>query len=120
MIITREQIEAKRRVRKYVDVKIDDATWRLQSLFESEKSDYEYSLQSRKPAKSTDDRIKAARAALLVRVVVNENHERMFGDEDEVVFLEQDGRETAILHDAASKLCGYTKQDEEDLAKKLL
>jgi len=120
MIITREQIEAKRRVRKYVEVAIDGATWCLQSLFESEKSDYEYSLQSRKPMKSQDERIKAARAALLVRVVVNGEHERMFSDDDEIVFMEQDGRDTAILYDAASKLCGYTKQDEEDLAKKLL
>jgi hypothetical protein len=120
MIITREQIEAKRRVRKYVEVVIDDATWRLQSLCESEKSDYEYSLQSRKPMKSQEERIKAARVALLVRVVVGEDNQRIFADDDEIVFMEQDGRDIAILHDAASKLCGYTKQDEEDLAKKLI
>lgn len=88
----------------------------VRGLTSAERDDYESEL-----LEITEDGDKVlhrenARAKLLVRAVVDEDGNRVFGDEDVEALGEKSGRATDRLFDVAQELSGVTEEDVEELA----
>jgi len=112
MTISREKLLAKT-ARRYVEVILDGDTYRIQSLSEKERCDYELSLQDKK-GKFTADKL---RRMLLVKTLVDSNGARLLQDSDEALLREVDGRTIGVLYDRAKKHCGYDDDELEAITK---
>lgn len=96
------------KARRYTEVEIDGKTYRLQSLNEREKSEYD----SRVIDKSGHiDQKSAAKQKrhLLILALVDENGTRLLTNADLPALEELDGGLTGALYDAAIKHCGIGK-----------
>ena len=116
MALTREQVEAKKGVRSYKTVQVGDEEYRLQSMTEKEKAEYEFWFLD-KTGKPNTEKQKANRQALLVRCLVDDAGNRLFADNEEAILEDLCGSIVSKLTDEALALCGYGKTDE-NLAKK--
>ncbi len=112
-MISREQLLAKTQ-RRYLEIKICDETFRLQSLTERERTEYELALQDKKTGRMTFDR---SRRLLIARVLVDAEGKRLLMDEDVDALQSVDGRITGMLFAEAQKHCGYDENEIENLTK---
>ena len=112
-MISREQLLSKTQ-RRYVELKIGDDTFRLQSLTEKERTDYELALQDKKTGKISFDK---TRRMLIARVLVDEHGNRLLTDADVDALQSVDGRITGMLFSEAQKHCGYDDDEIENLTK---
>lgn len=99
--------------RRYLDVKVLGEEYRIQSMSEAEKADYEIKLQDKKAGMS----YKKSRALFLCRVLVDENGERLLLDSDCDAVMAMDGKITSTLYGVAQDHCGYSEGDIEELVK---
>lgn len=111
-MISREKLLSQN-AKRYVDKIIFGEQYRIQSLSEREKADYEIKLQDKKSGMST----KKARALFLCRVLVDESGKRLLGDIDVDAVGEIDGRIASAIYATALDHNGYEETDIEDLVK---
>jgi hypothetical protein len=102
--------------RRFCDFEIDGVKFRLRSLMESERSNYELSILSKK---GVPDKIRMAnaKARFLVLVLVDADGNTIFGEEDIPKLMGLDSRYTQTLWDEARKHCGMEDEDMESLVK---
>lgn len=112
MGITRESFLSKTG-RRFDKLEFEGEAYRLRSLKESEKIEYETSLND---GKSFDS--KAVRVRLIRYCLVDENEQPFLKKEDEPAMREMDGFLLGLLYDKATRLCGYDKEELENIAKK--
>lgn len=99
----------------------DDGTpskWTVRGLSTREGDSYEQGLidAKRKGAKLN---MANMRARLVVKCVVNEDGSRYFTDADADWLGDKSASAMRRLHDVASRLCGMSQQDMEDIEKNL-
>jgi hypothetical protein len=111
-MISREKLLSQN-AKRYVDKKIFGEDYRIQSLSEREKADYEIKLQDKKSGMST----KKARALFLCRVLVDEANNRLLRDDDVDAVGEMDGRIASAIYAVALDHNGYDETDIEELVK---
>lgn len=99
--------------KRYVDKIVFEEPYRIQSLNEREKADYEVKLQDKKAGMS----YKKARALFLCRVLVDDANVRLLADSDVDAFGEIDGRIASALYSVALDHNGYEETDIQDLIK---
>ena len=116
-LTTKEQF-FKRAQRRYTTVNIAETgdNFRVQSLTEKEKSDYEATMMSKAGAISRD-RLQDAYRRLFVLVVVDEAGNRMFSDDDLAALENVDSLVVARVFQVAHAFCGFEKNDIEDIIK---
>lgn len=112
MTISREQL-LKKTAKRYLDKIIFGEEYRIQSLSEREKAEYEIKLQDKKAGMST----KKARALFLCRVLVDDSNQRTLRDEDVDAVGEIDGQIASAIYSTALEHNGYDETDIEDLVK---
>ena len=112
MAISRDGFLAKKN-RRYETIKLDGDEYRIQNLTEKERASFELSLQDKKGNLSFEK----SRRSLLVRVLVDDNGNRLFADGEESLLEPLDGRITAAIYDAANRHCGYDRDEIETLVK---
>ncbi len=112
---TREAILAKAK-RRFKEFSFDGETYRMQSLTERERSQYELQLQDKKGG-VTNSSVEKMRRLLVAKTLVDKDGQRLFSDEEESLLADVDGRMMAILYDQAWKHCGYDKDELEDHLK---
>jgi hypothetical protein len=111
-MISREKLLSQT-AKRYVDKIIFGEEYRIQSLSEREKADYEIKLQDKKSGMST----KKARALFLCRVLVDESNNRLLRDEDVDAVGAMDGRIASAIYAVALDHNGYDETDIEELVK---
>lgn len=111
-MITRERLLSKTQTR-YREIQFDGETYRLRSLNERERAEYELKLQDKK-GRYTFER---ARRLLILHCLVGPDGNRILTDDDEAALELVDGRLTGALYGAAQEHCGYDKDEIEDLVK---
>lgn len=111
-MITREKLLSQN-TKRYTDRKIFGEDYRIQSLSEREKADYEIKLQDKKAGMSA----KKARALFLCRVLVDESNNRLLTDVDVDAVGETDGRIASAIYSVALDHNGYEETDIEELVK---
>lgn len=99
--------------KRYTDKIVFDEPYRIQSLNEREKADYEIKLQDKKAGMS----YKKARALFLCRVLVDDSNNRLLADSDVEAIGEIDGRIASALYSVALDHNGYEETDIQDLIK---
>ncbi len=116
-LTTKEQLLTRAK-RRYTTVTITETgdTFRIQSLTEKEKSDYEATMMSKAGAISRD-RLQDAYRRLFVLVVVDEAGNRMFSDGDLADLENVDSLVVARVFQVAHAFCGFEKNDIEDIVK---
>ena len=112
MALTKDQFLAKC-ARRYIEV---DGV-RIQSLKLSEYSEWEAGRIDFERGKVTQQRMMTQRSRLLVKVIVDENGNRMFEDDDYQLIDELDAS-ISDLYDAAIKHCGFDRDFKDDESKK--
>lgn len=117
-IATREQLIGLCK-RRYVEVEIPEleATVRIQSLSEKEKSDYETRLISKNGRGILKDRLADATRRLIALCVVDQNGSRLFSNNDLSVIAEMDSFVSSRIYEACQEHCGFNKQDIETAVK---
>lgn len=112
MTISKEKLLSKT-ARRYAEVTIEGERYRMQSLSEKERCEYELSLQDKK-GKFAADKL---RRMLLVKALVDDSGARLLSDSDEALLKEVDGKLIGVLYDLAKKHCGYDDDELESLTK---
>jgi hypothetical protein len=115
-MITKESFLAKAK-RRYVEVLYDGECYRLQSLTERERAQYELQLQDKKLGRATDASIEKMRRLFVAKTLVDEAGSRLFSDEESEQLGEVDGRIMGLLYERAQRHCGYDSKEIEELAK---
>ncbi len=101
------------KAKRYLEVKVLGEEYRIQSMSEAEKADYEIKLQDKKAGMS----FKKARALFLCRVLVDSTGDRLLLDSDCDAVMAMDGKITSALYGVAQDHCGYNDGDIEELVK---
>lgn len=91
-------------------------TVRVKGLTAAERDQFEADIIQGK-GKNADVVKRYLRAKLVVRAVVDENGNRMFGDTDVKAIGEKSAAAIDLIYSVASRLCGLSADDEEELAK---
>jgi hypothetical protein len=110
-VITKDEFLAQTE-KEYKDLYIKGKRYRLQSLDEDERSEYEIQLQTKKGFA-----FEKARRLFLCKCLVNENGARLLADEEEEKLKKIHGGITGLLYSEAQKLCGYEKDEIEEITK---
>lgn len=94
------------------------STWSVRGLSVRERDSYEQSLidAKRKGAKLN---MANMRARLVVRCVVNDAGDLFFNEPDAEWLGDKNASAVSRLHDVASRLCGMSQQDMEEIEKNL-
>lgn len=94
------------------------STWNVRGLAVRERDSYEQSLidAKRKGAKLN---MANMRARLVVRCVVTDDDVLYFTDSDADWLGDKNASAVSRLHDVASRLCGMSQQDMEEIEKNL-
>ena len=105
--------------RRYVEVELPelDASVRIQSLSEKEKSDYETRLISKNGRGILKDRLADATRRLIALCVVDANGDRLFDNTDLSIIAEMDSFVSSRIYEACQEHCGFNKQDIETAVK---
>lgn len=111
-MISREKLLSQTSTR-YVEKIIFGETYRMRSLSERERAEYEIKLQDKKAGMS----LKLARALLICRVLVDESNARLLTDEDVERVGLIDGRIASALYASALDHNGFSEDDIQDLVK---
>ena len=112
-MITREAFLVKTQ-RRYKEFVFDGETYRIQSMTERERADYELSLQNKKQGKIDWER---ARRLFVCRILVDESGNRLLSDEDEALLQPIDGKLIGLLYSEGQSHCGYDRDEVEALVK---
>ncbi len=112
MGITRESFLSKTG-RKFDSIVYEGESYRLRSLNEGEKLDYEISLNDGKAFDSKSLRVRLVRLCL-----VGDDDLPLLTKDDEKAMRQLDGLLLGLLYDKATKLCGYDKEELDKIAKK--
>jgi len=116
-LLKREELLSRNK-RRYKDVQLPGGgEWRIQSLSELEKADYENWVLNKKTNMASTDKLRVARQQLIVLCSVDDKGERVFGPADRGAIGEIDSAVTACLNDAIREWIGFDKGDIEDLVK---
>jgi hypothetical protein len=111
-MISREQLLSQTATR-YVDKVVFGETYRIRSLSERERAEYEIKLQDKKAGMS----LNKARALLICRVLVDETNSRLLTDDDTEAVGRIDGRIASALYSIALEHNGFAEDDIKDLVK---
>lgn len=111
-MISREKLLSQTATR-YVDKVVFGETYRIRSLTERERADYEIKLQDKKAGMS----LNKARALLICRVLVDESNARLLNDDDAEAVSAIDGRIASALYAVALEHNGFAEDDIKDLVK---
>ena len=116
MKITKDLFLAKAK-RRYVEFQFEGEVYRLQSMTERERAQYELQLQDKKSGKATDASIEKMRRLFVAKTLVDHAGNRLFNDDEAEQLGEVDGRVMGLLYERAQKHCGYDSSEIEELAK---
>jgi hypothetical protein len=86
-------------------------------MTEREKVQYDLQLQDKKTGRFTDKSLERMRRLFVVKILVDENNQRIFSDEDEFLLQDVDGRCISMIYDEGQLHCGYNQSDIEELGK---
>lgn len=112
-LATREQLLGATK-RRYRLVNVPDlGEFRIQSLTERERSNYEASLLDRKGG-VVKDRMLSSRRRLIALTLVDDVGNRLLGEADVDKLEDLDSGVTVLLWEAARDHCGFTDQDIEE------
>jgi hypothetical protein len=111
MTITREALLGKTS-RRYKDVVIHGESYRIQSLTELERTQYEIALQGKKGFA-----FEKARRLFVCKCLVDADGKRLLLDSDEEQLKNVDGGLIGLLYSEAQEHCGYAKDEIEELVK---
>ena len=116
-LTTKEQLLS-RKVRRYTVCNVAETgdSFRIQSLTEKEKSEYEAGMMSKTGAVSRDRMVDAYRR-LFVLCVVDESGNRIFSDSDLDALEQVDAIIVARVFNVAHEHCGFAKGDIEEIVK---
>lgn len=109
--IDRAALLAKTGVR-YLDFVFEGEAYRIKSLTEAERAEYEIQLQGKKGYD-----YEKSRRLFLCKVLVDENNNRILTDADQEHLKAVDGRVIGMLYSQAQKHCGYDSDEIETLQK---
>lgn len=115
MAINREQLLSKP-VRRYTEVEIYGEKYRLQSLTELERSDYEIAALD-KNGKVQVQNLRKTRQMLIAKCLVDDEGKRLFDDKEMHYIGALDGGICGLLYKEAMRHCGYDKDDVEAIEK---
>jgi len=111
-VITRDGLLAKTQ-RRYLDFVFDGEQYRIQSLNERERAEYEIQLQDKKNGYQYEK----MRRLFICKVLVDAAGQRILTDADQESLKAVDGRLLGMLYDQAQTHCGYDKSEVETLIK---
>jgi len=111
-MISREKLLSQTAAR-YVDKVVFGETYRIRSLSERDRTEYEVKLQDKKAGMSFDK----ARALLICRVLVDSENSRLLSDDDVAAVGLIDGRIASALYAVALEHNGFDESDIKDLVK---
>jgi hypothetical protein len=107
-----------RSARRFQDFRLSDGTeFRVRSLTERERADFEASLFDGK-GHVIKDRMLSARRRLVCMTLVDENNNPVYRVDEEHLLGDLDGGLVEELYQAAQKVCGLKDADVETVAKK--
>jgi len=110
-MISREQFLAKTS-RRYKDLSVNGDSYRIQSLTELERTEYEIALQGKKGFA-----FEKARRLFVCKTLVDADGKRLLEDNDEEQLKNVDGGLVGLLYEEAQAHCGYKKDEIEELVK---
>jgi len=102
--------------RRFTTVDVADSEYRIRSLTENEKSEYEAAVMTDK-AEFSVAKMKRQRIRLLLLCLVDDEGNRLLDDADARMLGQVDGMVTTALFDACRKHVGFESGDIEALAK---
>jgi len=111
MTISREKLLSKTQ-RRYKEFQFDGDSYRIQSLNEAERAEYEIQLQTTKKYDW-----EKSRRLFVCKTLVDDNGQRLFSDADQESLKQVDGRIVGVLYNEAQKHCGYDQDEIETIAK---
>tara|TARA_R100000152_G_C6782231_1_gene219178 strand:- start:7194 stop:7592 length:399 start_codon:yes stop_codon:yes gene_type:complete len=100
-----------------VDIPEREVTVRIQSLSESEKSQYETCLIAKNGKGIMRERLQDATRRLLALCIVDDAGERIFSDGDLSALANLDAFVSSRIYDACQEHCGFNKGDIDDTVK---
>lgn len=109
MAINREQLLSKAQ-RRFTTVEIFGESYRLQSLTEVERSEYEVAALD-KDGKVQIKNLKKTRQLLIAKCLIDDDGKRLFGDHETHFIGALDGAICGALYREAMKHCGYDSDD---------
>lgn len=109
-LATRDNLFATAGKRRYAEVSVGGATYRLQSLTEGEKSQFETDLVNKAGVTSKD-----ARKRLLILTLVDADNQRLLTSADLQQLDTIDGAITSALFNAAMEHVGFDPADIDEL-----
>lgn len=115
---SRESFLSKSR-RRFKEISFEGEVYRIQSLTERERVQYDLQLQDKKTGRFTDKSLEKMRRLFVVKVLVDDSGNRIFTDEEEELLKDIDGRLVSVLYETGQGHCGYDKADVEDIVKNL-
>lgn len=101
---------------RYADVEVDGKKFRIRSLSELAKSQYEEGMKNKK-GELRQDRLLDARCALLVECLVDGAGNQILNRTQIPELRKLDGRTSGALYDAIMQHCGWKDSDIEGLVK---
>lgn len=111
--ITREELLAPDK-RRYKDFEIDGRTFRVRSLMENERANFEVSTLNSKGGFRTD-RLLSARRRLVCLTLVNESNDLLLQPSDVRALEAKDGALVERIYQEAAAHCGIRDEDIEGL-----
>jgi hypothetical protein len=111
-MISREKLLSQTTTR-YIEKVVFGETYRMRSLTERERAEYEIKLQDKKAGMS----LNKARSLLICRVLVDEQNNRLLTDDDSELVGAIDGRIASALYSVALDHNGFAEDDVKDLVK---
>lgn len=119
MLLTREQL-MKPAERRYETFQAADGSYfRVRSITERERSEFEASILDGK-GNAKRDKLLSARRRLIMLTLVDEQNRLLFGQHDDAALAalaDQDGRLMDSIYEAAARHCGIKDSDVEAIAK---
>jgi len=115
MLCSREQLLGLTDVR-YCTVDVADLSFRIRSLSEAEKSEFETSILSSE-GKYSLAKIKRQRRRLIAICLVDQSGGQLLKGDDQNALKDVDGLVTSRLYDACREHCGFEEGDIEGLVK---
>ena len=104
---------AQRRIAPVTGLEAWGLTLFMRSLTEREKSAYEYSLIDPETGQIIPERIKAARASLIARVICDESGVLVFDEGQVKALMSRDGKLIGVLNQQAREHVGLSKKEKK-------
>lgn len=116
MLLSRESL-LKPADRRFQDYKLPDGrAFRVRSLTEAERSQWEMATVDGK-GKPVRDKLLSARRRLVCLTLVDDQNRPLLSADDESLLASQDGGMIEAIYKAAAEHCGITNSDVETLVK---